>query len=63
MKKLIVKAIPKTKKQLLQEQGREYYNFVFPIEVFSTWCNLSNTEKPNDRLLELIKKDIQAHHE
>lgn len=69
-KKLIVKAIPKenaipvtkSNTQILAEQGLKAFHFVWPIEIFSAWCNLSSNQKPNDRLLQLIKNDLQAHH-
>jgi hypothetical protein len=60
MKKLIVKVVPKekpvSKSQLLLE-GKQFYNFCLPIDLMSEWISKSDI-KPNERILELIKNDL-----
>jgi hypothetical protein len=74
MKKLIVKCIPKSKelivpnkKQLTRSEqllleGKKYYNFILPIKVMNDWIALNN-KTPNERVLELIKNDLEGTYE
>lgn len=50
------------KSEVLAAEGRKYYNFVFPIALFQLWAERveASGEKPNERLLRLIKMDMQG---
>ncbi len=49
-----------TKDEILLAEGKRFYSFVFPIALFSAWVEFGdNAKTPNDRLLDLIKKDMK----
>ena len=52
----------KSKREILQEKGMDFYTFAFPEIPFKMWAD-TLTEKginPSDRLWNLIKQDMQG---
>jgi len=51
-----------TKEELLKKEGKRFVNFVVPIVPFELWANFITSQggKPNERLWELIVKDMKG---
>lgn len=51
-----------TKAELLEKEGLRFFNFVMNIEHTQKWCAMCESKgiKPNDRIIELIKNDMDG---